>query len=256
MTSRLILLLLAFCVGAFAALHRPHKTLLETTTKGGARASHLWRFNSACSNSVRDWADGKGPAAVLSNAAWVTDPQAGTVVSLKGTQDSLVNLGNSVGQFGTAPFTIAWSLKTSHKNRLFDVLGNRVEGSHGNFIAVRMTAAGVVTVELDQDSWGANYVGLSSGAGYNDGQWHHYVVTRDGTTVTLYIDGANAVSGKSAGVTNLANNKPFKLGPSYLWESTFYIAGSFERFATFDYALSACEIKDFLSDSQKELLVS
>ena len=60
--------------------------------------------------------------------------------------------------------------------------------------------------ELDQDGGGTNYVILTSNATINDGAFHFVVITRSGTTVKLYVDGALDATGNSAAPTNLTAN--------------------------------------------------
>lgn len=58
---------------------------------------------------------------------------------------------------------------------------------------------------------------VSSDLKYNDGRWHYAVVTKDGTTLTLYIDGVpasgdNAVRDVAGKVPDNTGLRPFKIG--------------------------------------------
>jgi uncharacterized repeat protein (TIGR01451 family) len=132
---------------------------------------------------------------------------AGPALSLNGA-NAYVQFGPE--PFGTADFSVGFWLETTNAG-FQSVLGNRVDGAHGNFFQVRMNN-GHLTVELDQDANGTNYVGLNSTRLLDDGAFHQVTVTRSGTTVSLYIDGVLDSSGASAGVTNINNTNPFILG--------------------------------------------
>ncbi|HDN27246.1 MAG TPA: hypothetical protein ENG03_09170 [Thioploca sp.] len=132
------------------------------------------------------------------------------------------NLGTNIDQFKTNDFTVAFWFRTQEKSRLFDLAGDRTAGSHGNFLAIRMTGKhesvpeGTVTVEIDQDRRGTNFIGIkSTTTGLNDGNWHHVAAIRDGKSLALYIDGKLENTGKAAGIANIVNNNDFRLGRSY-----------------------------------------
>ena len=110
-----------------------------------------------------------------------------------------------------------------------------------------MVAAGSLAVELDQDSRGTNYVGIATQKNLNDNKWHHVVITRASTTVSVYVDGALSNTGNTGGVTNLSNTKSFKLGQSYLDDPQFRLSATFDRVAIFNQALSANTVASYYS---------
>lgn len=110
-------------------------------------------------------------------------------------------------------------MRTKEILRYYDIVGNRTAGSHGIFLSLRMTGKhetqppGQITAEVDQK--GQNYIPVnSSKSGYNDGDWHHVAVVRNGALLKLYVDGAPSASGNGSGVANIANGNPFILGRS------------------------------------------
>lgn len=108
-------------------------------------------------------------------------------------------------------------MKTSATNTYFDILGNRIQGSGGNFVCFRMKGNdGQLVTEVDQDDTINYYYSAESNTiGLNDGAWHHVAAVREGTYLNVYIDGAFDVQGTSPGVANLNGDNPFKLGKSY-----------------------------------------
>jgi hypothetical protein len=130
-----------------------------------------------------------------------------------------ISFGNQAGNFGTANFTVAFWFTTDSTpvNNLADILGNRQQGSQGNFFSVRLSKQGIVVVELcDTSGNGNDYVSTqSANSGLNDGNAHHVAAVRNGTQVTLYIDGVQSSQGSSGNPTNITGVYPFKLGKSY-----------------------------------------
>lgn len=141
------------------------------------------------------------------------------VVHTQSSSDSYISFGNTIGQFGVSDFTVALWFKTNDQSGIISVIGNRAEISHGNFFCIGMIGAyqseppGKLWVEVDQDSAGANYIWISSReVGLNDGIWHHIVVTRQGVTLKLYVDGNLSAQGSASGIANIANGNPLRTG--------------------------------------------
>jgi hypothetical protein len=153
-----------------------------------------------------------------SQQVWI-DPRS------PGDLTAYLSLG-SLLDVGTDDFTLSHWYRTTFRQprRLGDVLGNRQDPSHGNFFSVRMRGDGTVSVELDQDEQGTNYVAIDTGAlRVNDGQWHHLAYTRQGGELRLYVDGRPIASGStpSGEPTHLASGRDFRLGRSLPAGGTF-----------------------------------
>jgi len=184
----------------------------------------------------------------LSNAELIPSPSP--IVHINGSDNSFVEFDKELDQFGTGDFTVAFLINTKEQHRLFDIAGDRTAGSHGNFLAIRMTGnheslpSGIVTAEIDQDGRGTNYISVrSSATGLNDGNWHEIAVVREEKTLKLYIDGKLSASKTGSGVANIDNNNPFKLGRSLVgYERKFAPDARYEDLCVFDVALTDTEI--------------
>lgn len=179
--------------------------------------SNQWRFDEAGGDIVYD-ALGQVNG-TLSNATRVSPGYTGIgAVHIDGSNSSYVDFTNRVGQFGVADFTIALWIKTSDTLAVYDLIGNRTSGSHDSFVSLRMAGGtGVAAAEVDENSDGKNYVGVTSDVGgLNDGNWHHIAVVRQRQTLSLYVDGKLAGSASATGVAAIGNGNPLKLGRSLI----------------------------------------
>ena len=211
---------------------------LQTTTMS-ILPIHQWAF---------DEADGTTALDSFGNINGTLSPTAKRVspgnfsdkaVQLDGSDGSFVNLGKKVGQFGTSDFTVSFWVNTRETLRQFDLIGNRICPSHGNFFIVRMIGIheswplGTIYCELDEDGSGKNYVAALSKPGLNDGKWHNVAAVRQGTKLSIYIDGVLTDSKTSAGVTNIANGNDFRIGRS-MYNSLTYSVARWSPNACFD----------------------
>jgi len=211
--------------------------------------THLWKFDEGTGSTSFDSVHTANSVnAILNSATWqdLSKIGPGAAVRITGADNSFVSFGSSIGKFGTKAFSVAFWVQTIDTLANYDLIGNRADPSHGNFLAIRMSGDGFVSAEVDQDSAGTNYIGIrSSQNGLNDGNWHHIVVTRSGKTLALYIDGQLSNSGTGAGVANINNGKAFKLGRSLVDANTarFAPAALFDDVAIYNQAISASQVK-------------
>lgn len=127
---------------------------------------------------------------------------------------SYIDWGTGIGQFGTSNFGISFNIDTTSTNYNNDLIGNRADGSFGNYISVRMLGDGEVAAEICQDGSGTNYDSVVSSASVNDGSWHNVQVWRMGTDLSLIIDGVLQGSNMGAGVADISNGNDFQAGYS------------------------------------------
>lgn len=182
---------------------------------------HEWLFAEASGSLALDALGGVNGTLSASVTREANGPSGLRAVHITGANDSFVSFGAGVGQFGKSDFTVALWVKTSEQLRYFDIVGNRTDGSHGNFFCVRMTGrheslpAGMFSVEVDQDGGGTNYVWVqSSCAGLNDGAWHHVAASRRGPRLTLYVDGQPCGSAAAGAPADVNNGHELRLGRS------------------------------------------
>jgi hypothetical protein len=126
-------------------------------------------------------------------------------------------------------FTFAWWARNSYEGMFWGF-------ANGNRLNLYM-ASGVYYWNTGDGS--NNPFGISSST-YRDGNWHHYAVTGDGTTVKLYIDGefkANAKTFKGVTGTSLVLNG---------WDSSssYDFNGYLSDFRLYATCLSATQVSE------------
>ena len=222
----------------------PNATINEGqsfTSIGTGGLTHLWKLDEISGLTAYDSSDSIN-GLIGAGATWVPGRIGNGAIKLNGTANSYVDFGSTVDQFGTNNFTVSFWINTTETSTYFDLLGDRWEGSHGNFLQFRMRGNGIIVVEIDEDGAGTNYIGLESvGSGYNDGQWHHVAAVRSANTLKLYVDGVMEASGTSSGIANLNNVSPFKLGQSY--GGYLPLNGSFDDIRIYNSVLSGDDMQ-------------
>jgi hypothetical protein len=201
---------------------------------------HRFIFNEASGNTTYDSIG--SATGTLTNAARTGLGRYGLghLVQLQASASSHIDFSSPVGQFGTASFTVSLWLATTEQQRYFDIVGNRTAGSHGNFFSMRMTGnypgqpSGRISVEVDQDGNGTNYIAVDSSiVNLNDGKWHHVAAVRGGPSLALYVDGQLAGENATKGVADIKNGNPFRLGASLANgispNATYFDLGVFDR---------------------------
>ena len=144
------------------------------------------------------------------------DTNAGYDRGLQFEAGGSVTFPTVVGQFGVSPFSVGFYVQTSGTTA-YSMLGNRTVCSHGQFWDLRMEANGDLLLELDDNPNAATfdpakYIELSSTRPVNDGAWHSILLTRSGSTVAIYIDGAAAGDAVATQPIDVTNQNPTVLG--------------------------------------------
>ncbi|NMO15638.1 LamG domain-containing protein [Pyxidicoccus fallax] len=212
--------------------------------------AHRWTFDEAGGSTALDSAGTSNGTLGSSTSRTVSFDGSGAITLTPTQQCDLnahVDFGLAPGQFGTNAFTVSYWLKTTfNAPGSGDLIGNRVEGSAGNFLSARLNGGtSVASLEMYENAAGTNGAGVNvSPSPLNDGSWHHVAYTRSGTSLKVYIDGVLVGSATSAAPTNLTGANSFRIGrrlPTCL--STFSsIPASFDDVRTYSRELSACDV--------------
>lgn len=84
-----------------------------------------------------------------------------------------------------------------------------------------------------------------SGLGYDDGDWHHAVITMDGSTLKAYFDGEN-VGSRSASI-NIDGSKQLLIGNKHNRPSNAF-DGNIDEVGVWDRALTSSEVSELYNN--------
>ena len=91
--------------------------------------------------------------------------------------------------------------------------GTDSSGKNQNY-GIWITSSGKLSGGYETSSGSNKYV--TSDKSYVDGQWHHGVVTFDGSNVRLYVDGIQVKSTSTTSLPDSSGNQPLRIGANSL----------------------------------------
>lgn len=164
--------------------------------------------------------------------------------------DDYVTFGTSAGNFGTGDFTIAyWMKKNGARGESF--LEKRPACNMDFGSSWWCIRGGDTTVGLEVSGASLeNYNhGFETTQPLNDGQWHHVAWTRQGTQLSVYIDGALDNTGTTSGIADLNNTAELTAGKSVCVgiDGTSALTGQLDDIRLYSRALSQEEIQGLAS---------
>jgi hypothetical protein len=117
-------------------------------------------------------------------------------------------------------------------------IGTETTGRNMNY-GIWMTSTERIQAGFET-STGPNYFATSP-ASYRDGKWHYAVVTYDGSTVRLYVDGVQVSSLSTSANPDNTGTRPVRIGANSLTLNG-YFTGNVDEVRIWNRALSSTEI--------------
>jgi hypothetical protein len=207
-----------------------------------------WALNGPSGSQTASDLTGNGNTATMEGSSnWASDPTRGTVLSLNGTSGYLQLPTDLFESTSTLSFSM-W-FKTSTAGGVLLSTGNSDPGvTNSGTIHSRP----ILYVGTDGLLYGQFWTGqagdMVSAKAVDDGQWHHVVITGNGATQSLYLDGqlVGAVGG------TIQNLDPLEfLGAGYInadgWvnappQGWNYFNGEISDAEFYSYALNPDEV--------------
>ncbi|MGE3859739.1 MAG: LamG-like jellyroll fold domain-containing protein [Nitrososphaeraceae archaeon] len=205
-----------------------------------------------CNNDIDDDRDGLKDGADTADCGYHYEP----FLTVNSNSD-VVSVANAQN-LKLSKFTVAsWFKTTSNFGSEAIIvnkggLGTDSSGSNMNY-GIWMTSAERLQAGFETSSGADRYV-ASTGT-YNNGQWHHGVVTFDGSIIRLYVDGVqlpNTLSTTS--IPETAGNNPLKIGANSRIVGNLF-TGNIDEVGVWDRALNPNEITS-LKNSGFEFVTS
>ena len=171
-------------------------TTLTASSSGSCTTSCNGTLTNFASTGSQDAAAGTGWTA--NNKKWPASPSQGGgagALMFDGTNDYVSVPDSDNWNFGSGDLSIDFWVKTNNTSGL-GIMGQTNSLGNGNssfIIRTRESASSVTLVRFSTD--GTNWaLALGTTVAIDDGKWHYVSITRNGTTVILYIDGVNVAS--------------------------------------------------------------
>ncbi|MGM1029615.1 MAG: PKD domain-containing protein [Actinomycetota bacterium] len=205
---------------------------------------HYWPLGEPSGTTGVDWA---GPDSLtLTGASRTADGQA-----LDGSTNATVFAGATTSfassgtpQAGPQTYSVeAWFRTTSTTGGKIVGFGNRATGSSNSYDRqIYLSGSGIITF--------GNRVGqprvVQSGAGFNDGKWHHVVGTLGSAGMTLWVDGVQVATraDTTSAQVNFGYWRVGGDGLSTAWPNvtSAYLGGSIADVAVYDRVLTGADI--------------
>jgi hypothetical protein len=144
--------------------------------------------------------------------SWSSWATAQTGEALHFASGDYIDLGNSLGNFGTGQFTFETWFKTSAGTQT--LVSKRSGCAASSFWNVRLTATGEVSFEVCEAAGPVNLFSVVTPGSYIDNQWHHVACVRNGTNMRIHMDGYIVATLTTPVITSISNTALLKIGQS------------------------------------------
>jgi glucose/arabinose dehydrogenase len=192
-----------------------------------------YSFNEGSGTTLID-RNGHGHTGTLTGPTWTTAGRNGGGLSFDGVNDS-VRIGDHAELDLTTGMTVeAWVRPTALNG--WRTIAFKEQAAHMTYALYASTTTGQPT--------GQAYVGGQRDArgpsAIASGTWTHLAVTYDGTTVRLYVNGAEMRAVPGGGAMTVSSG-PLKLGGNAIWNEWF--AGTMDDVRIYNRALTPAQIQ-------------
>ena len=148
---------------------------------------------------------------------------------------------NSTSTAQLSKFSVAAWFKTSTDYNSNAFIVNKAGASDNLNYGIWMTNAEKVGAGFETSS--GNAIFATSPLSYSDGKWHYAVVTFDGTTITLYLDGLPVGTRIASGMPDSGGEEPIRMGANSDALSNFFV-GNVDEIRVWNAALTAQQVAD------------
>src|SRR4026208_2114820 len=148
---------------------------------------------------------------------------------------------NSTSTAQLSKFSVAAWFKTSTDYNSNAFIVNKAGASDNMNYGIWMTNAEKVGAGFETSS--GNDIFATSPLSYSDGKWHYAVVTFDGTTITLYLDGLPVGTRIASGIPDSGGEEPIRMGANSDGLSNFFV-GNVDEIRVWNAALTAQQVAD------------
>jgi Concanavalin A-like lectin/glucanases superfamily len=215
-----------------------------------------WKLDESSGTTAAD-SSGTGNTGTLNNSpTWISSGKINGALSFNGTSQ-YVGVPDAASLRLAGPWTVsAWV----NLNAL-------PPSSHVATISAKQASSGYNNYELDVnnvngcpslswevqfDSGGTTYRDCSA-ATINTGTWYHVAATWDGTTLSLYANGALGSTATPGHIPNSTSGRPLSIGST---AGSNYLNGTLDDVRVYNRALSAAEVAGLYNNGLSDDMVA
>jgi len=161
-----------------------------------------------------------------------------------------VDLGNDADfDFGANDFSVSAWIKSSYTGEYQTIFSKGTPTGQGYYF-VTGYGGSYLSLHLETSEGGWENVNICS-VPVNDGNWHHAVLTKEGSTITFYVDGVQDAQGEAGGST-IINSASYNalIGKESYASSPWPFNGIIDELSVHSKALSPEEV-EYLYDTGK-----
>jgi hypothetical protein len=213
-----------------------------------------WNFDSGTADDLAGASHGTlggGASLVTSEAPLSGGAESEQALTLDGVDD-FVDVGNTASLQITGAITVESWFRTSRDYAAltpFNVLAGKwyAGGTRAAYALAISDSAHLAGAEglsfiIYNDSF--NHLAAASNLDYNDGQWHHAAGTWDGSTISLYVDGAlvgSDTDGAFGAISDISDQ--FRIGTDAWSDSTRWFEGDLDDVRVWNVARTQAEVQ-------------
>ena len=194
-----------------------------------------WHFNENTGTVAYD-SSGYGNDGTITGAGWA-DGQYNPALSFDG--DDYIIVGDSDSLKPTFVTLEAWVKNDGSPGNHRYIAGKRYGGGYGSYHLYTGSGGGL-RFYIGYDGSYVASPNVASVAIWDD-NWHHIVGTYDGSTVKLYMDGAEIPGGTGTTEGIAYNDEDFYMGS---YGTGYYFSGLIDEVKVYSYALDGGEISE------------
>ncbi len=211
----------------------------SVATPANAGLVAAYGFNENGGTSVAD-ASGNGHTGVISGALWTTAGRFGSALSFDGSNDMVTVADSNLLDLTTAMTLSAWVFPTAHGNGAWRnvLIKERPDGEVYNLYSNVNT--NVPTVYVVRSAAPGTPLDARATTQLPLNAWTHLAATHDGTTLRLYVNGAQ-VGSRAVSGSLLTSTGTLRIGGNTLWGEFFQ--GMIDEVRIYNRALSQGEIQ-------------
>jgi len=235
-------------LAVFVFIHLPKSpTAFLPLSGSGSELAGWWNFDEGAGTAAADLSGNGNNCQLAGNASYIAG-KYGSAISFDGLGDYIDCAGTA--NFTSSDFTISYwvNLDTFHTNKYPEQGGTSV------IFKGRFNTSGYYDYITDEG--GIIFITSQSGASQSTttntglittGTWHHITHVRSGSTVTVYINGADATNSHGTHIDPASSSYNFTPGVYDPGNYNFFADGAIDDLRIYNRTLNPSEVRDLFS---------